>query len=567
MTSASRVLRPAVLLDRDGTLIVEKNYLADPTGVELEEGVVEGLTQLQRAGYRLVVVTNQSGIGRGYYTLSDAQAVNQRVAELLAARGVLIDGWYICPHRPDADCDCRKPRPGLALAAAKDLSLDLAHSWVIGDKASDVELAAAFDGRGLLVATGEGAAGRGHETQAVESLEVAARRIIRDDHGPRLLDLAERAESWLRTKALPLWSSAGFDPAAGQFEEALGFDGLPLRDRPRRLMVQARQISVYASAGLDGLCATGVQLAVEAGRRMVASFLEADGQPGWVFSIDRTGRVVDPGRDLYAHAFVLFALAWLRRVDASPLWREATAKTLAFLQSDFADRQRGGYWDQLPRRSGPRHQNPHMHLFEALIAQAAIDKDTAVIARAAELDVLGREWFLDSANMALREQFHDDWRVFPDLGHGSVEPGHQMEWAWLWGEYGQLTGLDRNGTSRALVDRALLTGVDPTTGRIVDQCDEAGQVTKASSRSWPHAEAAKALAQRIAAGELGYVPVYCAIVERLLSRYCEGPVPGGWIDQFNEADVPVSTFMPTSSLYHLYFGLRTLDRLAPVFRR
>lgn len=563
MTSAAGVLWPAVLLDRDGTLIVEKNYLADPAGVELERGVVEGLTQLQRAGYRLVVVTNQSGIGRGYFTLSDAEAVNARVAQVLAVQGVTIDGWYICPHRPDADCDCRKPRPGLALAAAEDLSLDLARSWVIGDKPSDVELAAAFGGRGLLVNPGGSAVEREYETRAVDNLAVAAQRIIGEDYGPRVLDLAQRAENWLRQKALPLWSGAGFDGETRQFEEALGFDGAPLRDRPRRLMVQARQIAVYASAALEGLHETGAPLAIEAGRRMAESFLEADGQPGWVFSIDRKGQVVDPRRDLYAHAFVLFALAWLRRIDPAPLWLEATSRTLAFLERDFADREHGGYWDQLPRRSGLRHQNPHMHLFEALIAQGTIDRDPAVITRAADLDRLGRERFLHPVSAALREQFHDDWRVFPDDGQGSVEPGHQMEWAWLWGEYEQLTGLDRSATSRALVDRALLTGVDPRDGRIVDQCDEAGAITKVSSRSWPHAEAAKALAQRIAAGEFGYLPVYCAIVDRLLSRFCDGPAPGGWIDQFDEADAPVSAFMPASSLYHVYFGLRTLASLAP----
>ena len=146
--------KKAILLDRDGTIIIEKNYLSDPTGVELEAGSVAGLLRLQAAGYVLAVVTNQSGIGRGYIKFENAEAVNRRVDELLKEAGVHISGWYICPHAPDDPCNCRKPLPGLALQAESELSIDLKVSYVIGDKLSDVELAKGVGAKGIMVTTG-----------------------------------------------------------------------------------------------------------------------------------------------------------------------------------------------------------------------------------------------------------------------------------------------------------------------------------------------------------------------------------------------------------------------------
>jgi histidinol-phosphate phosphatase family protein len=179
--------RRAALLDRDGTLIVEKDYLADPDGAVLEAGAAAGLRQLAQLGLVLVVVSNQSGIGRGYFTRERADAVNARVDQLLRAEGVEIAGWYLCPHAPDEVCDCRKPLPGLAHAAAADLGLDLKRSFVIGDKPADVELARAVGATGLLVLTGHGAEHRGWaETEGVPTCPdlFAAAEAIRERMRP-----------------------------------------------------------------------------------------------------------------------------------------------------------------------------------------------------------------------------------------------------------------------------------------------------------------------------------------------------------------------------------------------
>jgi len=148
---------PAIFLDRDGTIIVERGYLSDPALVMLERGAPEGLRCMRAAGFALVVLTNQSGIARGYFDLAAAEGVNRRVAALLAEEGVAIDGWYICPHGGDDACSCRKPLPGLADRAAEELGLARTGNWIIGDKRADVELADAIGGHGILVTTGHGA--------------------------------------------------------------------------------------------------------------------------------------------------------------------------------------------------------------------------------------------------------------------------------------------------------------------------------------------------------------------------------------------------------------------------
>ncbi|MEC8494231.1 MAG: D-glycero-beta-D-manno-heptose 1,7-bisphosphate 7-phosphatase [Planctomycetota bacterium] len=156
--------RPAVFLDRDGTLNVEVDYLADPARFELLPGAAEGLARLAAAGFALVVVTNQSGVARGLLDEDVLARIHDRMAADLAAHGVTLDLVLYCPHHPTegsgahrADCSCRKPRPGMLLEAAGRLELDLHASWCIGDSLRDLEAAAAVGARGVLVRTGKGA--------------------------------------------------------------------------------------------------------------------------------------------------------------------------------------------------------------------------------------------------------------------------------------------------------------------------------------------------------------------------------------------------------------------------
>jgi D-glycero-D-manno-heptose 1,7-bisphosphate phosphatase len=146
-----------VVLDRDGTLIVERHYLSEPDQVELISGVISGLRQLSEMGLGLVVVTNQSGIGRGLFDLIRLDLIHRRLCELLAAEGVHLEGIYVCPHTPEDDCLCRKPRIGLIELAAKELNFDPRTTFIIGDKSSDIELGKRVGATTFLVRTGYGA--------------------------------------------------------------------------------------------------------------------------------------------------------------------------------------------------------------------------------------------------------------------------------------------------------------------------------------------------------------------------------------------------------------------------
>ena len=151
-------VRKAAFLDRDGTIIEEKHYIADPAHVELAPGAIEGLHSLRNQGYLLVIVTNQSGIARGLYSEADFHAVQNRLTQLLLDRGVELDGVFFCPHHPEytGSCDCRKPGPGLYRQAEEKLGIDLAHSVYIGDRVKDVLPARDFGGIGILLGTGYG---------------------------------------------------------------------------------------------------------------------------------------------------------------------------------------------------------------------------------------------------------------------------------------------------------------------------------------------------------------------------------------------------------------------------
>jgi D-glycero-D-manno-heptose 1,7-bisphosphate phosphatase len=150
--------RAAVFLDRDGTIIEDPGYLADPAGVRLLPGAAEAIARFNRQGWPVVAATNQSGIARGVVTEAQYLATERRLDELLRAAGARLDARYHCPHHPDLTgrCDCRKPGLGLFRQAARDLGLDLTSSWWVGDRLRDVLPAEAAGGRGILVLTGDG---------------------------------------------------------------------------------------------------------------------------------------------------------------------------------------------------------------------------------------------------------------------------------------------------------------------------------------------------------------------------------------------------------------------------
>jgi len=146
-------LRPAVFLDRDGTLMDDTGYVGDPAHVRVFDGVPEALAKLKARGFLTVIVTNQSGIARGYFTTADFEAVQARFLALIGPG--LIDATYMCADHPDTASERRKPGPGMLLEGARDLGIDLTRSWMVGDRAADLEAGLRAGVRPVLVLTGE----------------------------------------------------------------------------------------------------------------------------------------------------------------------------------------------------------------------------------------------------------------------------------------------------------------------------------------------------------------------------------------------------------------------------
>lgn len=149
--------RRFVLLDRDGTINFEKHYLSDPRQLSLLPGAAAGLRAMREMGLGLVVVTNQSGIARGYFDSARLEKIHDRLHELLGAAGVELDGIFFCPHGPDDGCPCRKPRPGMAHAAAREFGFRTDEAFMIGDKDCDIQVGRNIGATTFLVRTGYGA--------------------------------------------------------------------------------------------------------------------------------------------------------------------------------------------------------------------------------------------------------------------------------------------------------------------------------------------------------------------------------------------------------------------------
>jgi D-glycero-D-manno-heptose 1,7-bisphosphate phosphatase len=151
----------ALFLDRDGTLVHPRHYPSRPEDLQLYDNIVPGLREAQKTGFHLVIITNQAGIARGYFSVSDLQRMHEHLIKELEQADVRIDAIYYCPHHPEGvipelaiRCDCRKPQPGMLLQAAADLDLDLQHSWFVGDILNDIEAGNRAGCRTILVDLG-----------------------------------------------------------------------------------------------------------------------------------------------------------------------------------------------------------------------------------------------------------------------------------------------------------------------------------------------------------------------------------------------------------------------------
>jgi D-glycero-D-manno-heptose 1,7-bisphosphate phosphatase len=177
----------AVFLDRDDTIIRDPGYLSDPAGIDILPGAAEAICVLNESGIPSIIITNQSGIARGFFTEETLEAIHKRLTDLLAGQGAKIDAIYSCPHHPEGireeyriACTCRKPQPGLLLRAAEDFGLDLMHCYLVGDKPIDIETIHKVGGKGILVGAGKDLALKTKADFMAASIKDAVHWILKD---------------------------------------------------------------------------------------------------------------------------------------------------------------------------------------------------------------------------------------------------------------------------------------------------------------------------------------------------------------------------------------------------
>lgn len=352
---------------------------------------------------------------------------------------------------------------------------------------------------------------------------------------------------WLCSEALPLWATAGRDGVCGGVHERLRWDGTPDLGVPKRVRVQARQIYCYAHAAdlgwFDGLGLAGGLL-----DWLMVKAHAVDGRPGFAHLLQADGAVANPLRDAYDHAFILLALGWYAKASGDAQVHGLIGRILAFLDEAMLAPD-GSYREGVPA-SLPRRQNPHMHLFEAMLGLHETIAYPGALERAHRLHAMLETCFLQPAPI-LREFFDDAWHPAAGDEGRSVEPGHQAEWCWLLRRYERAAGLTPGALASALIDAAEAT-CEAATGFLIDEADVERRPRRRSRRLWPQTEWAKAWLAEQRIGRAGADARAKHALAMLMDGYLGKPIPGGWIDQFDEHGRPMLETIPASSLYHIF---------------
>jgi len=355
--------------------------------------------------------------------------------------------------------------------------------------------------------------------------------------------------------ALPLWSTEGWDSEAGGFVERLLEDGRADRLAPRRVLVQARQIYCYAKAAQMGWYPEGRAIALKGLEYLLAKAKGPDGRPGYVHRLTPQGDVLEPVRDTYDHAFVLLALSTVYGLDRDAQVRSEIDALLAFLDTQLRS-PHGGYLEGQPP-SMPRRQNPHMHLFEAMIAAFDATRDAVFQNRAGDFYALFVASLYDKQKRVLGEYFEDDWAKIEPV---SVEPGHQAEWVWILKGFERITGCPTARPRGELMEAALRYR-DAATGCLIDEGDAEGNIRRHTRRLWPQTEIAKAWIAQAESGEAGAADEARVALSRLEQHYLSHPVAGGWYDQFDRDGKSLVPTIPASSFYHVLCAVTEAEQV------
>jgi mannose-6-phosphate isomerase len=553
--------RGAAFFDRDGTLNLDAGYTHKPQDLQWAPGAREAIRACNDSGHYVVVVTNQSGIARGYFEADHVARFHNAMQAELRPLGAHIDAFYFCPFHEEGDVSAfvvadhpdRKPNPGMVRRALTQWPIDMRESFLIGDIETDIECAARAGLPAIKVAPGE-------LQSAVGGL--LARRLAGSDGlalaQAALADRAARAKAWLFDCAFPFWWRVGFDHANGLFHERVDLNGAPV-SMARRVRVQARQTYVYALAGDLGWSGPW-RSAVRAGLDVLTKrALRADG--GTFHMLGAAGEPIDTRRDLYDAAFVLFALAHGGRAlggDAQAF--NAAAALAKWLEQNWSCPE-GGFLEGDVATTPPRRQNPHMHLFEAYLALHQATGDPLWRTRAEAIVTLFTNRLFDHRYGALPEYFDMEWRRLASDRGSLCEPGHHFEWSWLLHCWRKVTQADIADIAERLRIHGEVYGVDPISNVTYDEVALNGAPRKRSARLWPQTERIKANLTRFEyAGDTQAALNAVAAFDTLMG-YCDGQHAGLYLDLRLDDGSFVQDAAIASSLYHIGVALGELIRI------
>lgn len=559
-----------MFFDRDGTLTVDKGYTYRREDFAWLPGAVEAIRACNDAGWLAIIVTNQSGIARGYFSEMEMRAFHSELKQRLADHGAKIDAVYFCPFHNDGVIDRyiasnhpdRKPNPGMIRRAIVEFSIDANRSVMFGDSQIDVDAALAAGVKGMRVIPGD------LQSAVIAALEQDERQSGRWVGKTGMTGLeslrirADRARAWMFGSALPFWWNVGFDRNAGLYHERIGLDGVPATDLPRRVRVQARQTFVYAMAGHLGWSGPWREATEAAAAALVQKCMRSDG--GTYHTLNREGAALDPRRDLYDLAFVVFGLTHAAKaLGDRPDLIETAESLLTWLQANWRH-PAGGFREGEVTSALPRRQNPHMHLFEARLALYGATGDRKHLDQANEIAVLFSSSFFEPSSNALPEYFDDEWHPMPGNEGRIVEPGHHFEWSWLFHRLAAAGGVDHRDIAERLRVHGEVYGVDPKTGITFDEVFANGVPKARTSRLWPHTERIKANLARYE--HTGDPNAASAVVQAfdVLQTYLETPIAGLWRDRKREDGTFVEEAAPASSFYHIVLAYAELMRVANI---
>lgn len=373
-----------------------------------------------------------------------------------------------------------------------------------------------------------------------------------------LQELAASLTQWMHDCAWPLWWRAG-RRANGTFVEGLDFQGRPVDDNTSRVRVQARQVFSFALAANQGWkdAQFSHEALAESVQTFVTSCLRPDGLGGRRIDVGQPA-LIDATADLYDTAFCLLALAESTACLGETATMSAIGQLLTGLDQQLAYPDAQGYREALPA-DRVRLQNPHMHLFEALLRLYEVTGSAQVRERIDALFAFASETFFDR---------DADWvseRVGPEGKSADFEPGHSMEWVWLLGYYARLTGLPVDPFADQLYRQATRHGI--AEGRIPLQLAADGRMLDASRRLWSQTESLKAHLHQLETSDSSsrddYLKAAVECAQSLHDDWLGSPqCAGGWRDHFDADGELLSAFMPASSGYHVYLALAELSRVA-----